>query len=142
DAERFGDIGDFWNILFFENQIVYQADKGIALFDYKKGKVTFIPAQSRITNAFIINDLFILQDEMAGLMEMRKGKLREIEGGEIFAKWNIGTLLSLSPDEILIGTVSNGIYVWDTKQFKPWEAPVSDFLNEMNIFCGIAYGDE
>lgn len=142
DAERFGDIGDFWNILFFENQIVYQADKGIALFDYKKGKVTFIPAQSRITNAFIINDLFILQDEMAGLMEMRKGKLREIEGGEIFAKWNIGTLLSLSPDEILIGTVSNGVYVWDTKQFKPWEAPVSDFLNEMNIFCGIAYGDE
>lgn len=133
-------LGDVWNIIPYNDMIVFQADKGLVLYK-DKNNVTLVPAKSRIPNAFLVNGLFLVYDEIGGLMELRQGKLFEIPGGEMFAGVSIGTILPLSEREILIGTITQGLYVWDLRTFKPWISPASEYLKSANIFCGTTYNN-
>jgi len=137
--DLFGELGDIWNTFLFNGKIVFQADKGIIQYDYRNENIQMISARSRITTAFVVNGLFLLHDETAGLMELRGDEIYEVTGGDLFAGQGIGTILPLSTKELLIGTISNGLYVWDHKEFRDWNTPASKYLIDANVFCGIAY---
>lgn len=134
-------LGDVWNIIPYNDVIVFQADKGLVLFK-DANNISFVPAKSRIPNAFLVNGLLLVYDEVEGLMEMRQGKLFQIPGGEFFAGVSIGTILSLSDREILIGTITQGLYVWNMRSFSRWKTPASEFLKNANVFCGTTYNNE
>jgi DNA-binding CsgD family transcriptional regulator len=140
-TDDYKSVGDVWNILFFNGNIVFQADNGLVIYNENKGTQRWISAGSRISNAFVVNGLLLIYDEMAGLMEFRNDSLCEVPGGARFAGKSIGAILSLSPSEFLIATISDGLYCWDRKDFKPWQAPVAEFLAKMNVFCGVGYRD-
>ena len=133
-------LGDLWNIIPFNDAIVFQAHKGLVIFK-DPDVITFIPSKSRITNAFLVNGMFLVYDELGGLMELRQGKLFEIPGGDIFAGVSIGAIMPISDKEILIGTITQGLYIWDMRTFRPWISPSSDFLKNANIFCGLTNTD-
>ncbi|MGQ1947117.1 regulator [Geofilum sp. OHC36d9] len=138
-TDDYKSVGDVWNIVVFNGNIVFQADKGLVVYNEEDGTLSWIPARSRISNAFLVNGLLLIYDEMAGLMELRNDSLYEVPGGARFAGKSIGAILSLSPTEFLIATISDGLYFWDQKDFTSWQAPVADFLAKMNVFCGVEY---
>ncbi|HKL71457.1 MAG TPA: two-component regulator propeller domain-containing protein, partial [Marinilabiliaceae bacterium] len=142
NANSLGELGDIWNIFLFNDKIVFQADKGIIQYDYRNENILLIPARFRITTAFLVNGLFLLHDEAVGLMELRGSEIYEVTGGDLFAGHGIGTILPLSTKELLIGTISNGIYVWDHNGFKVWDTPASKYLNDANVFCGVTYRND
>ncbi|GAO28814.1 helix-turn-helix and ligand-binding sensor domain-containing protein [Geofilum rubicundum] len=131
-------LGDVWEIIPFNDLIVFQADKGLVL--YKHGETpTLVPAKSRIPNAFLANGMLLVYDEERGLMELRQGELYEVPGGDMFAGISIGAILPISSREILVATITEGLYLWDLKSFSPWKAPATDFLKNANVFCGKVY---
>ncbi len=99
-----GELGDVWNIFNFNDKIVFQADNGIIQYDYRNENILLIPARSRITTAFVVNGLFLLHDEVFGLMELRGNEIYEVTGGDIFAGWGLGTILPLSTNKLLVAT--------------------------------------
>lgn len=135
------EIGDVWNIFIFNDRIIFQADRALILYDNTNQTVISIPARSRITTSFVVNGLFLLHDEVVGLMELRTNDIYEVAGGDIFAGGGFGAILPLSTKEVLVATISNGLYVWNQNEFKPWNTPAAKFLNDANVFCGITYRD-
>jgi ligand-binding sensor domain-containing protein len=87
--------------------------------------------------------MLLVYDEERGLMELRQGELYEVPGGDMFAGISIGAILPLSSREILVATITEGLYLWDLKTFSPWNVPLLlDFLKNANVFCGEVYGDQ
>ncbi|SKB68073.1 helix-turn-helix and ligand-binding sensor domain-containing protein [Alkalitalea saponilacus] len=134
-------LGDVWNIIPYNNMLIFQADKGLVLYRDDQD-MQFVPARSRISNAFLVNGIIMVYDEEAGLMELRNNNLFVVSGGEQFAGIGIGTILPLSDREVLIGTISEGLFVWDYQQFKPWETPAAEIIANANVFCGTNYDSE
>lgn len=140
NSPELSSLGDVWNIIPYNETIVFQADKGLVIFK-DKDHIRIVPARSRIPNVFLVNGLFLVYDEEGGLMELRQGNLFEIPGGEMFAGISIGTILPISDREFLIGTITQGLFVWDMRSFRPWVAPAAEFLKNANVFCGTTYND-
>lgn len=138
-TEELSSLGDVWEIFPYNDWIIFQADRGLVL--YKSGESPIlVPAKSRITRAFLVNGLVLVYDEEGGLMEFRQDKLYEVPGGDRFEGVSIGAILPLSSKEILVATITEGLFIWDLTTFKPWDVPASDFLKNANVFCGVAYG--
>jgi DNA-binding CsgD family transcriptional regulator len=133
-------IGDFWGIFRLNEHIVFQSEKALCIYTPHKG-VEVIYAPSRFPNAFLVNSMLFVHDELQGLMELRQGKLYRVLGGERFAGIRIGTILSLPNDDLIIGTMSDGLYKWTSAGIEKWQVPASNFLKENNIFCGIQIDD-
>lgn len=135
------DIGDVWSILPFKQQVVFQADKGLA-FLTERDSVVWVPAATRITKAFVVQNRLFVSDENLGLMEYVEGRLQQVEGGERFGGMNIGALLDMGADGILVATITGGLYLWDGVVFSPWRTPVAGLLNQANVFCAKSYGQQ
>ncbi|WP_158522783.1 triple tyrosine motif-containing protein [Geofilum rhodophaeum] len=135
------DVGDVWKILVFGEEVVFQADKGLA-FLRGKDSLRWVPAATRITRAFLVKERLFVSDENAGLMEYVDGQLKTVKGGEDFSGVSIGALFDLGDEGILVGTITEGLYLWDEEGFRSWQTPVSDLLNRSNVFCGASYGQD
>ncbi len=138
-TEELSTLGDVWEIIPYNDFIVFQADRGLVF--YKAGEIPkLVPAKSRITRAFLVNGMLLVYDEENGLMEFRHDELYEVPGGDMFEGVSIGAILPLSSKEILVATITEGIYLWDLKSFSEWKVPASEFLKNANVFCGEEYG--
>ncbi|PRZ01055.1 regulatory LuxR family protein [Marinilabilia salmonicolor] len=141
DAYNVDKLGDFWNIFHLNNQIIFQSHNALCL--YTPGEsVEVVMAESRISEAFLVNDAILLHDDKEGLMELRNGALYKVPGGEIFAGKIIGGIMALSRDEAVIGTMDDGLYLWDVNGIGKWNVPADDILKQSNIFCAGKVGDD
>jgi DNA-binding CsgD family transcriptional regulator len=141
--ERYGitDIGDFWKIFAFNGKIIFHSEKALCIYSPENG-VNVIRAHSRIPTSFLVNGMLLVHDEKLGLLELRQGELFRIPGGEIFSTYAPWAIMPLNNNEIVIGTMNNGLFKWGLKGFEKWNVPASDFLEKNNVFCGIATDDE
>lgn len=132
--------GDFWNIYDWNGIVVFHSDKAICLM--KDDQVfAVIPAVSRFVSAYLVNGLLLVHDETEGLMEVRGKQIYKIRGGEQFAGQMIGSMMSLSDSQIVIGTMNDGLYLWDMEGISEWKVPASMLLERANVFCGVNYKD-
>jgi DNA-binding CsgD family transcriptional regulator/ligand-binding sensor domain-containing protein len=135
------EAGDFWAIFKFNDIIVFQSEKALCVYRPQKG-VEVIKARSRIPNAFLVNGMLLVHDELDGLMEFRQDRLFKIPGGEKFAGVRIGAILPMPNDELVIGTMTDGLYLYGNNGITKWNVPANDFLTRSNVFCGTKNGDE
>ncbi len=133
--------GDYWNIHEWNNNVVFQSESNICLFEHDQLKVS-IPATSRFTASFLVNGLLLVHEETEGLMEIRGNTAYPISGGNIFSDKMITSMMPLSDNEILIGTMRQGLYIWNMHSIKPWQVEANSLLKESNIFCGTNYRND
>lgn len=133
-------IGEFWRIFDFNNQIIFQSERAICIYTPGKG-VDVVYAHSRIPTSYMVNGMLLVHDETQGLLELRQGKLFRIPGGEFFASRAPCAVLPLNNDEIVIGTMNDGLYKWGINGFEQWDVPASGFLRKNNVFCGTITAD-
>jgi DNA-binding CsgD family transcriptional regulator len=139
---KIAESGDFWAIYRFNDLIVFQSEKELCIYKPKEESIEVVPARSRIPNSFLVNGMLLIHDEMEGLMELRQNRLFKIQGGEKFVGIRIGAILSLPNDELVIGTMTNGLYLYGPKGVSKWNVPANDLLTRSNVFCGAQSGDD
>ncbi|MFT3738330.1 MAG: triple tyrosine motif-containing protein [Breznakibacter sp.] len=135
------EIGDFWGIFQYNDQIIFQSEKALCLYKPDSG-IEVVKARSRIPNAFLVNGLMLVHDELEGLLELRQGKLFKMLGGEKFAGIRVCAILPLPNDELLVGTMTNGLYRISSQGVEKWNVSANDYLTQHNIFCGTKSGDD
>ena len=135
------DLGDFWNIFKKNDQLIFQSHNGLCIYTPEKS-VDFIPAISRISEAFMVNGTILAHDDSEGLMELRNNTLFKIPGGETFVEKTVSSVLALSNNRIVIGTMDDGLYLWDMNGIQKWDVPASNYLKDANIFCGTKAGED
>lgn len=134
-------LGDYWSIHHWNNQVIFHSQQGVCFF--KNDSLQFIiKSESRFIAAFVVNGMFLLLDEKQGLMEVRGSKVFPLAGGSIFAGMQITSIMPLSDSQIVVGTMNNGLYLWDMQHFKPWNVEANELLKSVNIFCGEKYNND
>jgi ligand-binding sensor domain-containing protein/DNA-binding CsgD family transcriptional regulator len=130
--------GDYWNIHEWDDRIVFHSERSLCFFE-NDSLVNFIPARSRFTKSFLVNDLLLVHDETEGLFEVRGEHIYPIAGGSILKDKLITSVLPLSENIMVIGTLTNGLFIWDMQEVVRWDVPANEVLKEGNIFCAAAY---
>ncbi|WP_372773882.1 triple tyrosine motif-containing protein [Mangrovibacterium sp.] len=130
---------EVWRIHITNIGVIFQSYTH--LFIYRDDRLIEVPLKNRIHFSFYVNGLLWIQDQEEGLMEYRQGKLVKIDGLEVLADKEIWTILPLSATKVLIGTVNNGVYIYDEETLTPWENEANNFLIENQIFSATKFNN-
>ncbi|MFW6202949.1 MAG: triple tyrosine motif-containing protein, partial [Marinilabilia sp.] len=133
--------GDFWNIFPMGQTFVFQSQEALCIYNPDEG-IEVVTAETRFTEAFLVNDQLLIHDEQEGLMELRNGNLFRVTGGDILKGMTVGAIMAIDQNEVVIGTMNNGLYKWDTSGIYPWSVEASDYLKEANVVCGTKVGND
>ncbi|MEE4213778.1 MAG: two-component regulator propeller domain-containing protein, partial [Bacteroidales bacterium] len=131
---------DYWNIHEWNDKIVFHSEQSLCVFK-NDSLINVIPARSRFTKSFLVNDLLLVHDETEGLMEVRGEHIYPIAGGAVLEDKLITSILPLSENIMVIGTLTDGLYTWDMQGVSRWNVPANEVLKEGNIFCAVSYED-
>ena len=127
------DFGDIWRIHETRQGIVFQCYDH--LFVYNNGKVSVIEPQSSFYNSFQIVDRFFVQEPELGIFELVDEKILKIPYWEAHKEKNVRILLETSDNKILVGTETDGLFLFENEKLSRWNAPVNDFLIRNRLYC-------
>lgn len=132
--------GDYWNIHDWDDRVVFHSEEALCFFKYDTLSQV-IPAVSRFTSSYLANGMLLVHDEIEGLLEVRGGHIYPVAGAGILKDKLVTSVVPLSEDRIVIGTMKEGLYMWDMQSVRAWEVPANEILKNANIFCATAYED-
>ena len=126
---------------------IYQTDFGIVfqsfyyVFIYQHGKIEVIKPFSSFGLSFYINNTYYLIDREKGIFVFRNNKLEPVVNDpSVFSESEIRFLLPYGKNQLLIGLLNKGVYVFDGSAIKLWRSQVQDYLLRNQIFSGIQLG--
>lgn len=127
---------DFWKIHITDEGVLFQSFDELYLYDYQTVR--------KLDTG--MNILFLLHAEnemwaqkMGGpIYRFTDGRFTQIPHSELFSNTTVRMLLTL-PDagHFLIGTGTNGLWVYDGTRFREWNSELSALMKRYELNCGI-----
>jgi ligand-binding sensor domain-containing protein/DNA-binding CsgD family transcriptional regulator len=134
---EYQNFDDIWNITSFEGKIVYQSYLCAFVFD-KDTSVTVIKAPFRFQDSYKVNGKLYFNDIENGLYELVNNKLVLLPGCESLKGEEIWSVLPFAGgEELLISTLTKGVFIYDGKLLREWKVPVNEYLKKNQIFSAI-----
>lgn len=135
-AEKyFLDNIEFWNIAVQDDYVYFQAFPRI--FCYHADSIISIDFSGHIYVMNKVNDKVLVAVRDKGIFELKDGKFTPfIEDDKLNGK-NIKFLLPHKKNQILIGTATHGIFLWDGHELNSWNEQWTNYFiqNELNRAC-------
>lgn len=134
---EYQNFDDIWNITSFDGKIVYQSYLCAFVFD-KDTSVTVVKAPFRFQDSFKVNGKLYFNDIENGLYELVSNKLVLLPGCESLKGEEIWSVLPYAGgEELLISTLTKGVFIYNGKQLREWNVPVNQYLKKNQIFSAI-----
>jgi DNA-binding response OmpR family regulator/signal transduction histidine kinase len=95
---------------------------------------------SLFLGSFVCGDRFFIRHKDIGLMQMKDDSLQPVPGGELFAQIGIFSMFPYDDRRLIIGTRSDGLFLYDGKRIVPFPTEVDDYLKEQKLSHGIRLG--
>lgn len=134
---EYQNFDDIWNITSFEGKIVFQSYTSAFILD-NDTTFTVIKAPVRFQYSFKVGEKLYFNDFESGLYELVNGQLARLPGCERLKGEEIWSVLPFAGgDELLIGTLSKGVFIYNGKQLSEWKVPVNEYLKKNQIFSGV-----
>ncbi len=87
--------------------------------------------------SFVCRGRLFIRQKNLGLMQMVNDKLEPVPGAEIFAQTAIFAMFPYNEQETMIGTDTNGLFLFDGVKMRPFATEVDDYLKEKKLYHGI-----
>lgn len=129
---------DFTNVFYTfctKECVVFNAIKYLFIWDGVRVKV--IPSKSNFHCAFRIDNTFYVKENGIGIKKLSGDSLVFVEGSGIFADMKIYSMFRTKDGEILIGTRSNGFYIYDGNNFTSFKTKADEYIAEKLLSHGI-----
>ncbi len=126
---------DFWKIWITDTHVYFQSFKSIYVYDGKTVKK--IVTQRAVLFLTKVRNEFWVQEMLGDMYKLVDDKMVKVEGSEIFRNTDVRVILPYEEDQYLIGSATNGIYVYDGKSFTEWSTPLSQIMKSSELNCGI-----
>jgi DNA-binding CsgD family transcriptional regulator len=136
DDRNFADV---WNITISNENVYFHCNDYI--FCYNGEKVFSLKAKNTFQFLGNINAMPVALDEGYGLYSISGDNRMLIGGGEKFAPYQIKFVLPFSMGKMLVGTVTEGIFIYDGANMMKWDNPFNDFFVQNRITSGILLQD-
>jgi len=138
---EYQNFDDIWNITSFEGKIVFQSYNSAFIFE-NDTSVTVIKAPFRFQNSYKVSEKLYFNDIENGLYELVKDKLVPLPGCQSIKGEEIWSVLPFAGgSELLISTLTKGVFIYNGKQLIAWNAPINDYLKKNQIFSAILIQD-
>jgi ligand-binding sensor domain-containing protein/DNA-binding CsgD family transcriptional regulator len=140
--EAYQNFDDIWSIFSYGNKIIFQS-YNCAFICSNDTNITILKAPVRFHHAFKVNDRVFFNDLNAGLFEFDGKQLLPVAGCEKVKGMQIWSMMPFfGTDDLLIGTLNDGIYRYNGKKLEVWSGEVNDLLKKYQIFCATTLRDE
>jgi AraC family chitin signaling transcriptional activator len=130
----------FWNIISYDQWVVFQSLNRIYIYDSQKGNFTIVNSKNGITKSYKANNSIYFQSLNDGLYEIESGKSRLVSNASILQKNRIVNLFSID-DGLLIQTEFNGFYKWSNAALTKYSTAIDTELASTNVYSSIRLTD-
>lgn len=135
------DDEQFWNILNYEQWIIFQSLDQMYVYDTKTDKFTVITPKNRILKSFEANNSLYFQVENEGLFEIENGKSKIVSNSSVAVSNKIAAIFSMD-EGLLIETQSNGFYTFINGNFSPFFSDVDDQIASSSVYSSKQLSDK
>ncbi len=137
---EYDDFDEIWNI--------YQDDQGRIIFQsfsyifiLKNDQLHVISPENEFGFMQKAHGAFYLVERDSGLMLLENDSLYLVTDHPVLLQQEIACIIPHSSTDLLIGTASEGFFLWDGKVLKPWENQINQKLKHYNTYSGIRLSD-
>jgi DNA-binding response OmpR family regulator/signal transduction histidine kinase len=92
---------------------------------------------SRFYGSFVCRGRFFIRHKDIGLMQMTDDSLQPAPGGGIFGRKGIFAMFPYDDRRLVIGTRSDGLYLYDGKRITPFPTELDTYFKEKKLSYGI-----
>jgi len=131
NARNFDDV---WNIYQTRFGVVFQSFESI--FIYKNNTVHVIRPGERFGNSFYVKNNYYVVEVGVGLRMLVDGGLETITDDSLFTQDEIQSLTPVNANDLLVGTMNNGLFVLSGQTMQPWDTEISEELKKSKLYCG------
>ncbi|MCP5103726.1 MAG: hypothetical protein GY950_10130, partial [bacterium] len=138
DTKR--NFSDVWETISTGEGIYFRTSKLLFRWNpQKKQMKVWEPdnAFSAFHVSFTCEGKFYIRRKKIGLMHMENGSLKLLPGGDTFAEVRIYMMVPYDDKRLLIGTRSNGFFIYDGIKPVPFSTGADDYLMENQLSHGI-----
>ncbi len=136
----FRDFDEIWNI--------YEDDQGRIIFQsfsyifiYADDEMQVIQPKSEFGFMHEVGGAFYVVERETGLMRLEHDSLSLVTDHSIARQQEISCIIPKSRNQFLVGTSSEGVFLWDGQQLSPWDSPINERLKQDNIYSGTRLSD-
>lgn len=130
--EHLGNNDEFWNISFLNDAVYFHSFTKI--LKYKNNKITPVELPGFVTSMNRVDDEILIGVRDKGVYAISDEKTEPFITDPQLENAIIRFIIPYPNEQILIGTSSDGIFLWDGQQLKEWNQQWSDYFkrNEVN----------
>ncbi len=139
---EYQNFDDIWSVFSYENKIIFQS-YNCAFICSNDSNISILKAPVRFHHAFKANNRVFFNDIAAGLLEYDGRKLSLMPGCERLKGLQIWSVISyFGTDDLMIGTLNDGMFHYDGQKLEEWGGPVNEFLKKNQVFCATSIMDQ
>ena len=128
---------DVWELDFFRGKIIYRTEFKLYVWDGESFEI--IESKDAYHVGKIVHDTYYLRIWGRGLCYLNDENIFEVvPGGERFADERIYVILPYDEERLLIGTRTQGFFIYDGKTFQPFKTEADDLIEEALYLPGVA----
>lgn len=119
---------EIWKIHILNNKVYFQTFTSIYIYDFEK--IEKVKAPYTMLFLHLINNDFVAQILTDGLFWFKNGNFEFIENSHVFANVKVHAIVPFETNKWMICTDSEGLFIFDGKNFREFKSDASDFLKQ------------
>ena len=131
NARNFDDV---WNIYQTRFGVIFQSFESI--FIYKNNTIHVIRPGERFGHSFYVNNNYYVVEIGVGLRMLAGVSLQTVSDNRLFTRDEIQSLTPVNANDLLVGTMNNGLFVLSGQTMQPWDTEISEELKKSKLYCG------
>ena len=135
-AEPLIEDEQFWNILNFDDWVLFQSLNRIYIYNIQEDNFKIIHSKSKITNLFNVDDTIYFQKLNDGIYKIERGaEVKVLQSDSIDDKILIN--IFKKDNYLLLQTQEHGFFVWDSEKLYQWDIPAAKTLKNLSVYSSI-----
>jgi len=117
-----------------DGNILFRSNNRILIWDYKSFRV--LESKEGFHVAAVIGDKYYCRIWTRGLTILKNDSFHVVPNGEKFANERIYAILPFDKDKLLIGTRTQGLFLYDGKDFTPFKTEADKYIFNTSLYGG------
>ena len=131
---------DFWNIITYDNWILFQSLQRIYIYNTLNESFKIINSKTQLPKVFKVDNSIYFQKMEEGIFKIENGAPVLVSDNNLF-KNSILVNIIKSGNRILYQTPNNGFYYLEETAIKKWDIPSNTILSKISIYSSLQLAD-
>lgn len=126
---------EVWETVSVNGNIFFRTNNKLFIWDYTSFKV--IESKDGFHVGAVINDQYYCRIWNRGLCVLKNDSFYVVPNGEKFKQERIYAMLAYDKEKILIGTRTQGLFLYDGKDFTPFKTEADPYISNTSLYGGL-----